>query len=179
MMKKLFLATLLCVSPAFGQTPPVDVRTAAGCGPDNVQFNVKVNKSQHLSAQPESGKALVYVFEEERWDGDKAKFGAVTTRVGLDGAWVGANHGPSYFAFAVDPGDHRVCSSWQSSFKRWSRLASATSFTAEPGKTLYFRVVVDERTAHQPSISIELVDPVQALILISNSGLSTSIPKKT
>jgi len=177
-MKKLFLATLLCVSPAFGQNPPVDVRTAAGCGPDNVQFNVKVNKSQHLSPQPESGKALVYVFEEERWDGDKGKIGAVTTRVGLDGAWVGANHGSSYVTIPVDPGDHRVCSSWQSSLKRWSKLASAASFTAEPGKTFYFRVVVDERTTHQPSISIEPVDAAQALILISNSGLSTSVPKK-
>ena len=178
-MRRLLVLSLLFASPLFAQDSQSAARAAAGCGPDSVQFDVKVDKSQHPSPQPESGKALVYVFEEERWDGDKTKIGAVTTRVGLDGAWVGANHGQSYFTVAVDPGDHRICSAWQSSLKRWSKLASAVSFTAESGRILYYRVIVDERTTHQPSIRLEPVDPAEALLIIGNSGLSSSKPKKS
>src|SRR4029077_7511834 len=105
-MRKLFLATLLFASPLFAQNSPTDARIAAGCGPDNVQFDVKVDKNQHPTPQPEAGKAIVYVFEKEISDALAFKIGAVTTRVGLDGAWVGANHGESYFTFPVDPGDH-------------------------------------------------------------------------
>ena len=177
-MIKPLLVALLFASPALAQDQAADARAAAGCGPENIQFDVKVDKKQHPAPQPEAGKALVYVFEEERWDGDKTNIGAVTTRVGLDGAWVGANHGQSYFTVAVDPGDHRVCSAWQSVLKRYSKLGSAASFTAEPGKVFYFRVIVDERTEHQPSIRLEPVDPAEALMLIASSGLSTSQPKK-
>ena len=177
-MIKPLLVALLFASPALAQDQAADARAAAGCGPENIQFDVKVDKKQHPAPQPEAGKALVYVFEEERWDGDKTNIGAVTTRVGLDGAWVGANHGQSYFTVAVDPGDHRVCSAWQSVLKRYSKLGSAASFTAKPGKVFYFRVIVDERTEHQPSIRLEPVDPAEALMLIASSGLSTSQPKK-
>src|SRR5579871_2170529 len=80
----------------------------AGCGADSVHFDVKVDRKQRPVAQPEAGKAVVYVFED-----DQTRSGFPTTRAGLDGKWMGANVPESYFFFSADPGAHRLCSNWQ------------------------------------------------------------------
>ena len=98
------LLTMLAV-PVVAQDQATAARSAAGCGGDNVQFDVKTDKSRHPQGQVPPGKALVYVFEVERTDAQAFKIGAVTMRIGLDGQWVGANHGNTYFYFPVDPGD--------------------------------------------------------------------------
>jgi hypothetical protein len=82
---------IMLAAPLFAQDQATAARTAAGCGADNVQFDVKTDKSQHPQGQVAAGKALVYVFEAERSDAGSLKIGAVTTRIGLDGQWVGAN----------------------------------------------------------------------------------------
>jgi Protein of unknown function (DUF2846) len=174
------LALFLCAWPvlALAQDQAAAARSAAGCGPDEVQFDVKTDKNQHPVASPESGKALVVVFENEKRENTTFKIGAVTTRVGLDGKWVGANHGESYFFFPVDPGEHRLCTNWQSSLKRFSHLGSATSLTAEPGKVYFFRVEVEERPEHPPAVQLELVDSANGQFQISSRALSTSHPKE-
>src|SRR5437870_487716 len=58
----------------------------AGCGPAAARFDVKTDKMQHPFVQPEAGRAIVYVFEDDRTAG-----AFPTTRVGLDGRWMGAN----------------------------------------------------------------------------------------
>src|SRR5260370_37024132 len=83
---------------------------------------------------------MVYVLEE-----DFASFcigGCITTRVGVDGAWVGANQGKSYLFFIVDPGAHRVRTAWQSSLKGRSHVSAAISLTAQAGRSYYFRTLV-------------------------------------
>jgi hypothetical protein len=37
---------------------------AAACGPKSTRFNVKVDESQHMLAEPEPGKALVYFVQD-------------------------------------------------------------------------------------------------------------------
>ena len=174
-MKKSMLAVLLFVTPVFAQKPPQNqaavVLNAAGCGPNEVQFDVTTDKHQHPTAQPEAGKALIYLI------GD-VLFGRPTTRVGIDGVWVGANHGESYFFFPVEPGDHHLCINWQSSFKKISRLGSAVSFTAEAGKIYYYRIASDEKKEHELGLTLELLDPAKGEFLISSSAFSTSHPKK-
>jgi len=60
--------------------------------------------------------------------------------VGLDGQWIGATNGNSYFYFSVDPGEHHLCTNWQGfSFLGKTRAAGALHFTAEPGGVYYFR----------------------------------------
>jgi Protein of unknown function (DUF2846) len=171
----LFFLTILTV-PVVAQDQAT-ARAAAGCGPANVEFDVKTDKKQHSEATPEAGKALVYVFEEEKQDPGFV-IGAVTTRIGLDGQWVGANHGKSYFFFSVDPGDHNLCASWQSSLSFRSKLASAASLAAEAGKVYYFRAKVDERTHEQSALKMELVDPAEGKLLLADSALSEPHPKK-
>jgi len=177
-MKNLMVLFLLAVltMPVFAQDQAA-ARAAAGCGPDNVEFDVKTDKKQHSEMTPEVGKALVYVFEEERLDPGFV-IGAVTTRIGLDGQWVGANHGKSHFAFPVDPGDHNLCTGWQSSLGFRSKLASAASLTAEAGKVYYFQTKVDEREHDRPAVKLEAVDPAEGKLLLAESSQSTSHPKK-
>ncbi len=166
-MKTIFAAVLFVVfaSPAFAQDQAAAARAAAGCGPDQVSFDVKTDKKQHPAPQAVEQSNSVNI-------------GTVTTRVGLDGAWVGAIHGKSYFFFSVDPGSHRVCAAWQSNFKRLSKLGSAADLTAEAGQVYYLRVRVDERPEHRPDVKMEHIDTAEAQLLISSSSFSTSQPKK-
>jgi Protein of unknown function (DUF2846) len=174
-MKTMLVASLFVLSavPALAQDQAAAARVQAGCGGDDTQFDVKTNKSQHPQGQIPEGKALVYVFEAEKTDAEAFKIGAVTIRVGLDGQWVGANHGNTYFYFPVEPGDHSICGNWQSSIGKLAKQASAASFSAEPGQTYYFQVRVDERSHDNPAIWMEPVDPAEAKILISSASLST------
>lgn len=90
MIRKLFLVPILAV-PAWAQEPATDPLTAAGCGPSNVQFDVKKDKNLHPTGQAESGKALVYVFGDETREANVTYFGGPTVRLGLDGEWIGAS----------------------------------------------------------------------------------------
>ena len=179
-MKSILVVSLLTVLavPTHAQDQATAARTAAGCGADTVQFDVKTDKSQHPQGQVPAGKALVYIFEVEQTDPRDFKIGAVTIRLGLDGQWVGANHGSTYFYFLVDPGDHNLCARLQSSFGRVSKLSSAVSLTAEPGQVYYFLTKVDERSNHNPALGMEAVDPAEAKLLIASASLSNFHIKK-
>jgi len=173
----LFLALLLAL-PASGEAQMTDLRVAAGCGPNKTQFSVKTESIQHAVKQPEPGQAIVYVIVQGRPEGGEAK---VTTRVGLDGNWVGANHGASYVSFSVTPGEHRVCADWQSSLKSRQMLSGAADLTAEVGKTYYFRteVVMSQATeSHDERLSLKPVDAAEGMLLLSKSAQSSSIIKK-
>jgi hypothetical protein len=67
---------------------------------------------------------------------------------------------------------------WQSSVKRISNLGSALTFTAEAGKTYYFRTARDEKKEHELGLTLEPIDPAKAQFLISSSAFSDSHPKK-
>src|SRR5258708_33835034 len=120
-MVRLLLVALLLAFPGFAipvlaQDDAAAARAAAGCGPQQINFEGKADKKQHPAPQAEASHGLVYVFADAPGT-TNGGFGArtITTRVGLDGTWVGANNNQSYFFFAVSPGDHRLCTNWQSS----------------------------------------------------------------
>jgi hypothetical protein len=166
-MRTIGLIMLLAVS-AFAQVPPA-VATAA-CGSEKVSFNVKLDESQHAMAQPEPGKALVYFIQEK--GGDAL---GVTTNIGLDGAWVGANKNSSYFAVSVEPGEHHACANVQS---HRGHPVGLVHFTAEAGRVYYFdaRVIYGEEA--KAYLFLGAVDSDQAEYLIGSSPLSVSNPKK-
>ncbi len=174
MMKTIVAAIFLVVfaSPLFAQDPAPAVSTRGGCGPSEKYFDVKTDKKLHPVSPADSGKALIYVFEDiER---------GPTMRVGLDGVWVGANKGKSYFFFSVDPGDHQVCTNWQSgTFKETSkRIGSAMTLKAEAGKVYYLRTQVYERSERDVNVKFEPVEAAEGQFLISASAFSTFQPKK-
>jgi hypothetical protein len=169
-MLKGMMAVLLFAAPVFAQDPAAEAQAAAGCGANEVQFDVKTDKKQHPVGQPEAGKALVYVFE-------RSGIGNVTTRVGIDRAWVGANRNQSYFFFQVVPGDHSLCANWQSIFKRASKQAGAITLSAESGKIYYFQTRIGMSEGVR---NVELVplDPAEGRLLIGSSSYSNFQPKK-
>ena len=126
---------------------------------------------------PNLARQRLYVIQYEKRDVEAFHIGAVTTRVGLDGTWQGANHGQSYLLVPVDPGEHHLCVDWQSSVEERSKQGSAVTLTAETGKVYYFRATVEQRETHPPAIVLEAVDPAQGQFLISTSSLSKSHAK--
>jgi hypothetical protein len=159
---------MLCSVSAFAQSQPA--ASTAACGPEKASYNVKLDKSPDSLAQPEPGKALVYFVQEKGTD-----VLGVTTRIGLDGAWVGANKNSSYFAVSVEPGEHHVCANVQS---RRGHPLGFVHFTAEAGRVYYFnaRIVYGEEA--KANLFFDAVDSDQAKYLIASFPLSVSNPNK-
>ena len=171
-MNKFLLLGLLLATPVLAQDQSADLRTEAGCGPANTKFDVKVDKKQHVMIQPEAGKALVYVFEEFQPDPHYPHLGHVTTRIGLDGKWVGATHEGSYISFPVEAGTRRICSDVQSVFLRAGALSNAAEFNAEAGKIYYYRVLVVDDVQRKARMWVKEMDEPEGLLMVSNSAQS-------
>lgn len=132
---KAALLIFLMASSVLAQAQTRETRLAPSCPPDEVKFNVKREKNPHLMGQPDAAKALVYFFDDSPSLGPFPN-PKLTTRAGVDGKWVGATQGKSYFYFSVDPGEHHLCASWQT----WlgprvdvAHKTAAAHFTAEAG----------------------------------------------
>jgi hypothetical protein len=160
---KIALVALLLAASAFAQEPSDGV--ASACGPKDASFDVKLDKTQHKLVQPEPGKALVYFIQET---------GGAASKIGLDGAWVGANKSSSYFAVPVEPGEHHVCADVSTPRGIPGVPVGFLHFTAETGRVYYFdaRVVY----GHVPYLFLGAVDSDQAKYLIASYPLSMSTP---
>ncbi len=173
-MKNLLVLILAASAFAADLTPAAPANSA--CGPSQARFSVKADNRQPLVPQPESGKALIYVVEEyDRPDNEIVK---PTVRVGLDGAWTGANRGASYFFFPVEPGEHHFCADWQSPPEWIGPKISLTSLTAEPGQTYYLRARVIELNRTTWTLDLEKVNPDEGRWLVESSPLSEYRLKK-
>lgn len=163
----IFFTFFASALPAIAQDQAAAARTAAGCGPSRMLFDVKTSDSKHPVGQPEDGKALVYFLVDY--------VTAPTMRAGVDGKWIGANDGKSYFFFTAEPGEHNVCMEWQSStFKKSSeRIGEALHVSFEPGKTYYIRL----NFLYQ-RLQLTLADEAEGHFLIGSSLYSVSQPKK-
>ena len=159
---KAALVLILYAASAFAQDQAALAAAESACGPKDVKFTVKQDTTQHPAPQPEPGKALVYVVEDlgqcsqctGRGNAFFTDVSMALTKVGMDGNWMGANHGNSYLFFAADPGEHHPCLNWQSVFVVRSRAFAMANFTAEEGKTYYFRARVFPGRTITPSIWI-------------------------
>lgn len=170
-MKSVLVMMLLAAS-AFGQQESGAL--AAACGPKSTNFNVKLDESQHTLAQPDPGKALVYFVQDI---GEvNCLGGCMTTKIGLDGAWIGVNQHNSYFSVSVEPGEHHVCANLQSHVGWISRKVALAHFTAEARRVYYFRTR-GFFGGNQLLIDLDPVDSDQAKYAISSSPLSVAHPK--
>jgi len=167
---KIALVTLLLAASAFAQVP--SATSTAACSPETVSFKVKLDESQHTLAQPEPGKARVYFLQDA---GTSHTVGYPTVKIAMDGAWVGANHGNSYFSVSVEPGEHHVCVNLQSSLVE--QRVELAHFTAEAGKVYYYRTrLVMSRSVEL--LELDAIDSDQGKYLIASFPLSVSNPKK-
>jgi hypothetical protein len=173
---KAALIFLLLASPAFAQNKLANTSIAPGCGAEDVKFDVKRIKGPHPVTQPDAGKALVYFIED---DTDFNSVFKPTTRAGLDGGWVGATHGNSYFYFSVDPGEHHLCASRQSAEDSSQAPTRAVAhFTAEAGNVYYFRVKNRWRGNYESEIDFAPLDSDEGVLLASTYSSTTSRVKK-
>jgi hypothetical protein len=167
---KAALVVILLVAAAFAQAPPTAPPT--GCGRENISFKVKLDHSQHTAQLPEPGKARVYFFSDA---GTNASLGYPTVKVGMDGTWAGANHVNSYFSVSVDPGEHHICITLQSSLAL-PRVELA-HFTAEADQVYYYRTrLILSRGLEL--LELEPIDSDQGKYLILTFPLAVSSPKK-
>ena|SRR5947209_1293005 len=169
-------ALLIVASFASAQTRPAD-RAAGGCGPGAVHFEIKIDKHNRPTGGLEQGKALVYFIQDDTQFEARPR---PTTRIGIDGTWVGATKANSYFYLSVFPGEHDLCSSWQSlPVFNAGQSAAAARFSAVEGQTYYFVVRnYYETTRHKPAeIELKAVDEAEGQLLASEFSFSTSHPK--
>jgi hypothetical protein len=169
---KIALVLLCLATTAFAQDH-IGAAPAA-CGDLSVSMAVNLdNSAQHAIQQPEPGKALVYFIQDT---GRGSTLAYPTTKIGIDGKWVGANKKSSYFAVAVEPGERHLCAMVQSSF-----VGGGMEFahlTAEAGKTYFFRtrIFFAEKTAEYFSLVPADID--EAKYLIESSPLATAHARK-
>jgi hypothetical protein len=126
------------------------------CGDDAAEFHVNFAGDHAPELKPQEGKALLVVVEE-----GESKHFDLTTRYGVDGTWVGATHGSSYFLVELTPGEHHLCAAPQKhmGFNETMRehLVAMTSFTAEAGKVYFFGG--KESTVGTPGQSVYVPPP--------------------
>ena len=170
---RIALVLMLLTVSAFAQDQSAFVNAAA-CGPKGANFDVKRDQSHHPLSPTEPEKARVYFVQDIGVV--HCLGGCLTTKIGIDGAWVGADQHNSYFFVSVEPGEHHVCANRQSRFAWANQMVALAHFTAEPGKIYYFRT----RTfgdKDQALLDLDPIDSDQAKYLIASYPLSVSHPK--
>lgn len=185
-MKPKLVVLLLCASlipavQAFAKTILPDA-----CGDDKVSFDVSTEKDQPPPAPPAAGKAQIVFIEtlDKTWGCFTC--GTPSTRFGMDGAWVGATQGKSYFTIDVAPGEHHLCVGWQSVFGHLKEMVGLQSFTAEAGKVYYFEAQATLKVhnygenSHETDRSLDFVqvNEDEGKYRIKASKLSTFTPNK-
>jgi hypothetical protein len=163
-MKVLVAVFILCVPlMAQSQTPKV----LAACGDANVDLSVDLDKKTHDMAAPQPDQAVVYFIQET---GLTINIAYPTTKVGLDGKWIGANKKNSYFSFNVAPGEHHLCVAIQSSIVHED--GELLHFTAEAGKAYYFRTRILWGKDVPQYLNVSPVDSDEAGYLIQSYPLA-------
>jgi hypothetical protein len=173
-LKRLLSACLLCAALACAKRAVANTWPDS-CGDEKVNFEVKTEKQHAAPAAPAEGKAQIIFIQGENQM--VAPFHNATVRFGMDGTWVGANNGNSYFALTVDPGIHHLCANWQSVFKTLNKNIDLTSFTAEPGQVYYYVAQVTVNSQNSVSFGLSQLNADEGKYRVENSKLSTSKPK--
>jgi hypothetical protein len=82
----------------------------------------------------------------------------------------------SHPAATVEPGEHHLCTNWQSFFAGPKKPVGLANLTAEAGRVYYFRIRVF--AFNQVAIDLDPVNTDQGQYLVATSKMSESHPKK-
>ena len=124
------------------------------CGPSGAQFSVHSGGLQSpLPLQQSKSKVVVFT------EAISSQFGCryVITPVGIDGKWIGASCVGSYISADIAPGEHHLCVNLEG--KQSAEFTALHAFTAEEGKTYYFRAEVLEPNSFGVNYGMHL-DPI-------------------
>jgi hypothetical protein len=102
------VAAVIALAPAMWAQGKID--DLGGCGSDTTKFKVQgaeVNSANYKPDSPLGAKeARVFLVQDSGGQVNCFHVGCIASRAGLNGAWIGANQGDSYFSFVVTPGEH-------------------------------------------------------------------------
>ena len=156
------------------------------CGNEKVEFDIQLKKKAPTLDGPEAGKGQVVFTETSE---KPPKIGCLSAgvscndvvRFGVDGAWVGATKGNSYFAISLEPGVHHLCAVL-------GKKADAQSLTVEAGKIYYFQVAyraegtqygTSDHANYQVNENVDflMLDEDKGKYRVKASALSIAVPK--
>ena len=124
------LTLTLIAAGAEAQSTPAE----SACGNPNTKFEVKTSSTSSPGVEAE--KAVVFIIER---DLTTRTFVTPSTRVGMDGEWLGATKGNSYSVFVVTPGVHHLCA--DTKFGGVGGEGQAfLHFNANAGATYFFEI---------------------------------------
>ena len=174
-MRTILTILLFAASACAQSAPPATANAAAVCSNlPNAIFEVKTENGEH-AAQPVAGKALVYFMQD---DTKYFEHPRPTTRLAVDGAWVGATHSDSYFYVSVEPGEHHLCANWQGGGLQPVVAVAAAHFTAKAGHSYYFRAQNSSVKDGEKTIEFARVDSDEGQLLVNRYAFSSSSVKK-
>jgi len=175
-MKTLLAAILLALPILSADQTPAAGPVKAACGSDDVKFSAKPAEGRQTAPQPEPGKALVYVVEQEQRT--RHPLSGITVRVGMDGSWMGAARNASYLFFSVEPGEHHLCADWQSPTPWIGKTLGLTNLRVEPGQTYYVRARFVAVGVQFLALDLDRINPDEGRLLVETSPLSDYRQKK-
>ncbi len=146
---------------------------APACGDMNVSMAVKLSNANQTVAEPEPDKAEIYFIQDT---GLGTTLAYPTTKIGIDGKWVGANKKDSYFSVPVDPGEHHLCAAIQSSYLR--NDIELAHLTTEAGKVYYYRTRIIMSKDGPVYLGFVPVDSDEAQYMIASYPEATAHARK-
>jgi hypothetical protein len=177
---------LVCASVLFATQVQATTLPDA-CGSDGTKFSIHTQKNQTTPAGPDAGLARIVFIEQIEKQGPDLCFNCnVETRFGVDGKWVGANKGNSYFIYDLPPGEYHLCVNWQSHIHSLAKNVGVGSINVEAGDVYYFeaRVVMKQRdagfgrTEDVNRLALTQLSEDEGKYAVKISALSRSKPKK-
>lgn len=157
------------------------------CGKGNVNFSVTTQPGAAAPDNPKTNEAQIVFIETIEKEGMGLCIGCgVTTRFGVDGSWVGANNGGTYFVYDVPAGEHHLCANWQSRLSMFNKNVGVAEVNAEPGKVYYFEAKVvmksfdagNGMTDQTYRLYLKQLSEDEGKYAVKISALSRSKPKK-
>jgi hypothetical protein len=140
----------------------------SACGQLTTRFEVKT--SPFVSPGVEAEKAVVFIIER---DLTTQSFATPSTRLGMDGEWLGATSGNSYAFFVVTPGVHHLCA--DTKFGGLGGEGQAfLHFKANAGATYFFEVRNTRVGDELRDVALEQLDEDEGEYLVSLSAFVSS-----
>lgn len=143
------------------------------CGPDEEKFTVSEAAAKGQITPLAKNLSRIVVFPEAISVVAGCRY---TTRIGIDGQWVGATCPGSYLSYDVHPGEHHVCADLQ---KKNQNDVALYQLTAEAGRVYYFRAeIIDfNRYGVNTAMHLEPVNEDEGQLLLQLRAKSTSKSK--
>jgi hypothetical protein len=154
----LILVTLSSIVLAAEEWPP-------SCGPKTEKYDLKIEKTAGTKISASSDQSTVYFVTK------LSRLNRAIYMVAIDGAWVGALRGDSYFHTTVTSGVHHACL-WVNHMRPVLLELNLT-----PGKTYYVRGHWVPGFA-RASIDAEIVSSDEGAFLVSTSKQSAITRRK-